>query len=61
MKKHGSALSFPALPQGRPLRETTYLGTSPEAHASDQAVYKVQILPPGAQPSGITARTLLAS
>jgi hypothetical protein len=28
-----------------------YLGTSPEAHASDQPIYKAQILPPGVQPT----------
>ncbi len=27
----------------------TYLGTTPEAHANDQAVYKIQMHPPGAQ------------
>jgi hypothetical protein len=32
-----------------------YLGTSPEGHASDQPVYKAQLLPPGAQttPNGL--------
>ncbi len=40
----------------------TYLGTSPEAHAIDSAVYKVQVHPPGMQftPNGLPLTRLYA-
>lgn len=60
--------AMPLQPDADALMETiggqrvAYLGTSPEAHALDQPVYKVQIHPPGSQfaPNGLPLVRLYA-